>query len=322
MRRSYRLALAILAFGLGFSLVAPPMPGATTKPAKQGKKQQQKQQAPAPTPTDTTATPTPVIPIIPPAPVDPVVTLSYDNADGTKSSVKANRDALAVLASTLNTYSDLKGLELSGTESTETGSTGKLIKITHKFTFTWFGPNFFKAEQHEDDSGKLVLQAGSTGKDLYSYDKLHETYSTAPAPEDRMDPAADRVAAGIFNDATTIAGLPMVFMVAKDPKMTAIRMFQATKVELGTDTPVGDTTCKAIKFTQATGTTTLLVDPKTHLLRRVESSGTDPAKPDTQINRAYDYALSAINGDLGAPNFAWTPPATAKVASTPVAATP
>ncbi len=102
--------------------------------------------------------------------------------------------------------------------------------------------------------------------------------------------------------------------------MATIRLLQATSIELGTDTPVGDTVCHAIKFAQPNGSTTLLVDPKTHLLRRIASSGTDPAKPDVQINRLYEYAPASTNGGLAAANFAWTPPSTATLVSSSVPA--
>ncbi len=312
--------LAALVFGLAITLLAVPTLDAQRRPrnTNNNRNNRNNQTQPAPPPADTT--PTPMLPPpIPPAPVNPVVTLPYDTADGGKSSVNANRDALAVLALTLNAYDDLKGLDITGTASTETGSTGKLLKTASKFALTWSGPNFYKAENHQDDAhANLLLQAGSNGKEIYSYDKPHETYTTAAAPADRYDPNADPATAQIFHDSVDAVGLPVVFVMAKDPKMATIRLLQATKIELAADAPAGDTTCHAIKFTQPTGTTTLLIDPKTHLVARVESSETDPAKPDTLVNRTYDYLSTATNADLDAANFAWTPPATAKPAAPPV----
>ncbi len=173
MNRSFHLAA--LAFGLALALVALPLLAATPKQPRNKENPPPPPANPAPAVTPAATQP----PATQPAPVVPAVTSSYEMPDGTKHVVTANRDALTAIAVMLNAHADLKGFAVTGRESTETGAPAKFSKTTHKFTLTWFGPNFFKVEQRPDDSSTALLQAGSDGKVLYSYDKIRESYRTA-----------------------------------------------------------------------------------------------------------------------------------------------
>jgi len=116
---------------------------------------------------------------------------------------------------------------------------------------------------------------------------------------------------------------PLVLALSEDP---AADVLDGTKeIEKAPDVTVGDTAYTALKLTESSGDrVTLLIDPKTHLLRRFiadVSKTTDPegAADVKKAEITIDYTEVEPGAQLQAERFAWTPPKGAKEVTTSTA---
>jgi len=224
--------------------------------------------------------------------------------------------AADVLSKVGATYSKLKSLEISGKLSGEFDVDGQQDKQTTDFTSSFSAPNQFR---HEVSDDAIV---GSTGQKLYIYVKDRRIYSMADAPKTKV--AADTLPEPFSDvlDPGKSRNLSLALAMSTDPARELTKSY--ANVDKAADVKVDDKTYTALQLSHekigASGTTTLLIDPATNLLRRVviDLSPELLAQGASNVKKAMltiDYTSSKPDAPAKADAFAWVPPPGSKDAN-------
>ncbi len=225
----------------------------------------------------------------------------------TQPTTQASPEARAVLDQVAAAYRDAKTLQLGGSFASDIDADGRQVKKTAKFTTSFEAP--FKFNHNIDEQMSVV----SNGEKVYVYEKRANAFLAVDAPKDK---AGEADFPGVLNKLLEMHPA-LRLALAKDPGAVVARMF--SKAEKVADTDLDGVAYPTLKNSDAEDArrATVLVDPKSHLIRKVtfdlgkyfESQGVPNVKV-AQIT--IDYAAAAVDGPVDATAFAWTPPAGAR----------
>ena len=246
-----------------------------------------------------------------------------------KLEAKISPEARAVLDEMKSAYAGLKSLQLTGTTAFDSEISGKKDHQSDTFTASFAAPNKFRHEM----KGNMI--AGSTGEKMYVLSVEDNAYVQKDAPKDRVNPgeapkaiwdvvglqnpslamALSRDAAGALVDGATS------FAVGSSKEKSAAEVEKGTELQKIGDVKIGDKSCTALKLTNAVGEFIFLVDPQSHLLRRVTIDQTEFLKhlgqPDVKAATiTVDYVTTVVDAKPAdgqvEDQFTWSPPAGAR----------
>ncbi len=209
-------------------------------------------------------------------------------------------------------YQKLTALKMAGTFTLDLDVDGQKQKHAVSFTSEFQPPNKFRHQAQDD----VII--GSTGEKLFAYGRMSNSYATADAPKDRVVVKDLPQPMSRLLDGQNPA---MCAALSKDPQ--AYLCEGITRADRVDDVKVGDQNCTALRLITNSGDSVdLLIDPTTHLLRRVSMDMTRmlEAKKASDVRTArytIDYTEVKRDADAApaADAFAWTPPAGAREAA-------
>ena len=242
-----------------------------------------------------------------------------------KLEAKVSPEARKTLDEMKVAYASLKSLELAGSTTFDGDISGKKDHETDALTATFAAPNQFRHEM----KGNMI--AGSTGEKAYVLSIEDNTFARKDAPRDRV--AAAEAPRAVW-DVVVLQNPSLAMALSRDAAnqlvegATAFALSYAkdkpaAEVEKGTelkkvdDVKISEKSFTALKLTNVGGEFTILVDPESHLLRRVSIDQASFFKhlgqPDVkQAVTTIDYATTTLNPKTTPEQFAWTPPAGAR----------
>jgi peroxiredoxin/outer membrane lipoprotein-sorting protein len=203
-------------------------------------------------------------------------------------------------------YRELKSLELAGTLSFELDAAGEKQSYQQAFTASFRAPANFRHDLRDD------LMIVSDGRKTYVYKTDQKRYLTADAPGARVDLPGDL-------NSTVREGL-----IQQNPSLLAALCKDVAAAIRGGATQVNrgeDVTIDGIRYAVLTGaekgkTHRILVDPRTHLIRRYEvdlkEHLTTQGLPQVISARVVvDYTRSQPDVPVADASFRWEVPADA-----------
>jgi peroxiredoxin/outer membrane lipoprotein-sorting protein len=228
----------------------------------------------------------------------------------TQRTAQITPQAAEVLAKVKQAYTSLKSFQHTGKITGDFDVDGQQQKEAMDFAASFSAPNLFRLELNKDD------QIGSNGQRMYVYLKQRNMFLTADAPKDR---AASQDLPEPFADLIHSQDPSLGLAISTDPAAELARSRSVARVE---DVKLGETSFIALK-TQGQDVpivTTMLVDPQTHLLRRVTIDLTADLKRRGagEVKKAevtIDYPSNNANPTTHPDQFAWAPPAGARDAA-------
>ena len=219
---------------------------------------------------------------------------------------KISPEAKSELEKITQAYRSLTSLELAGSLQSDFLIGGQVQKQQSQFTAAFAAPNKFRHEM----KGDILL--GSSGEKLYAYRPRRNDYKTADAPKDRV--SSDKIP-NPMRDILQMQNVGLTCAIVDDAgKFLAEGMTEVTKSD---DMSLDGKTFTAIAFKGEKMDYRILVDPQTHLIRRVvldmkrsiESTGRD------DVDRAllsFDYTTVQPETKPDDKRFVWSAPANAK----------
>lgn len=225
-------------------------------------------------------------------------------------SAEITPDARTLLDELSQAYKSVKTLSMKGTVKALFDVGGENVNQSIDFTADYASPNKFRF------AIKDALDLGSTGEKVYIYSGAEKVYKTADAPKDAL------------HLTNLMYPIPMIIsrqnpslmlLLSDNPAEEAI--LGATKVSKAEDTTIDDTAYPTLHVESAEGDVTLVLDPSSHLLRRMavdmkkqlSSQGEQDVKEATVT---FDYSLQDTAAAFAEDHFNWTPPADARDAAT------
>ncbi|HEY8669000.1 MAG TPA: TlpA disulfide reductase family protein [Tepidisphaeraceae bacterium] len=227
-------------------------------------------------------------------------------APASQPGVKISPEVQKELDALKEAYGKLTSLALAGTVHADFDVAGEKVDETAEFTAAYQAPNKLRHEMKDD----VVL--GSTGEKAYAFRPSSNGYLSKDAPKEK----------GTLKDwprfLTRVLQKqnPSLVLVLSDDAGKAL-MEGVTAVSKEADVTVEGKAFPALKLTGADGSTQVLIDPQTHLLRRmtidtkssIEKRGQDDVK---KALLTFDYSKAEPETALKAEQFAWAPPAGSK----------
>lgn len=203
-------------------------------------------------------------------------------------------------------YSHLKSLNLTGTISGKFDVDGETGNPSGSFTSSFQAPNLFRHETKDE------VTFGSTGQQVYLFVPGQNIYIKSDAPKGRpvLSDLPTQVA-----DALKEQDLSLALAVSADPERALLD--GASQVKRADDVTIDGVACQALALAMPGGDVTIAVDPKTHLIRRLnadmtrtlKSRGADVVKSATVT---LDYPTVTPDAQTKPEQFAWSPPPGAK----------
>lgn len=227
----------------------------------------------------------------------------------TQPAAKVSEEANAVLEKVGQAYGGLKSLELAGQINLKVEEAGAEPRVRQaKFTSIYAAPNRFRHEV----SGEILL--GSTGAKSYGYIQASNSFLEADAPAGKV---MGRELPAEQGPILRGQNLSLLLALSKDPAGELKAM--ATEIQKLPEQKLGQESCPALGLTlvKAKNTMTLLLDPKTYLVRQVvvdlkpvfEQEGRPDIKSASFVT---DYTTVVADGGVKEEVFAWTAPAGAR----------
>jgi peroxiredoxin len=242
-----------------------------------------------------------------------------------ESQAKVSPEAKKVLEQLTAAYGKLTSLELAGKTSFDADVAGKPDHFSDPFTASFAAPNKFRHEM----KGNMV--AGSTGQKAYVFSVEDNAYVQKDAPKERVamsdapmaiweviamqDPS---LAMALSADAgRQLLDGATAFAAGNVRDTTPGDVEKATEVKAVEGEKVGEKAFDALKLTNPAGEFTFLIDPETHLLRRVTIDQRALLKkigqPDVkQAQITIDYEKATPDAKVADGQFAWAAPANAR----------
>jgi thiol-disulfide isomerase/thioredoxin/outer membrane lipoprotein-sorting protein len=213
-------------------------------------------------------------------------------------------DARALLDKIRDSYGKLTTLDLAGSSSIRLDAGGQKRNDTSAFTAAFRAPNKFRHEMKDD------VTIVSTGDKLYTFLARKNVYVTDAAPKSRADGLPDEVVSLLMDQDPSLA-------LALSPNASDLLTSGALDVSLGEETKLNGASYPTLKIVQDDEDQTVLIDPRTNLIRRVQHDITRSIKRQgvPNVNVALvtlDYALPSGAAKPPTVSFDWTPPADAK----------
>lgn len=210
-------------------------------------------------------------------------------------------EAKAVLDEIRTAYKNLKSLNTRFTLSSDFVADDDTTKESVGITSQYVAPNKFRYSLDND------ITVGSDGQKLYAFKPAEKVYSTAPLPADRKQPLPDP-----YGELTTAQDPSLAVALADDPVLPILYGFNT--VARGEDVTIDGVAYVQLKLGGEYESAVYLIDPKTHLIRRVIR---DVAKELIRNGRTgtkkadllFDYTQVSPDVAIDEAQFAWTPPA-------------
>jgi len=229
---------------------------------------------------------------------------------GQKTPAKISPEAKALLEQMRAAYGTLEAAQLDGQIQANVELGGQKQKMTHQFTSSFQAPNKFR---HELEDG-LVL--GSTGEKTYIFQKSANAFVQQKAPNGKV-PIRDLPSP--IPQLLQTQNPSLLFAVIEDPvRGVTDNMKEISQLE---SVQINGQSYPALALIPQDGQSkiTLLIDPQTHLLKRlnIEISGEKLKNGKTEnglqsIAAEIDYTNIRPQPKFEAEHFAWSPPDGAK----------
>jgi cytochrome c biogenesis protein CcmG/thiol:disulfide interchange protein DsbE len=228
--------------------------------------------------------------------------LLSDGAGSAPKPADVTDAAKPVLADVDKAYSDVKGMTLGGKLSFEADVGGRQASEKATFTSAYAAPNLFR----HDLDGQVTV--GYTGASAFAYVPRRNMYVSADAKREKVADGALHTAVATI---LTSQNPSLLMAISRSPSGALTHGY--AKVDKATDVNVDGTNYLALVMTNETEVQTVLVDPKTHLLRRattdlkpfmIKRGAPDVKKAEFVV----DYATSETGPSLPDDRFAWAPP--------------
>ncbi len=215
--------------------------------------------------------------------------------------VKVSPEARAELDKLTEAYKGLKALEVAGTLSLDAVAGDDTVRKAGTFTGSFAAPNKFRHEM----KGDMIV--GSTGEKAYAFQPESNSYKQTDAPKDRVPakklPSPMREVLQQQNVALMCA------LVDDAGKFLEEGM---TEISKGDDVAIDGTNYAALDFRGAEQSYRVLIDPSSHLIRRVYLD----VKPEIKKRRedvqkallTFDYTKIEPASAAEDKQFAWAPP--------------
>ncbi len=201
-------------------------------------------------------------------------------------------------------YTSLKSLDIEGSVTGDFDVAGRTQNETRNFTGGYAQPNMFRHEVKDE------MTVGSTGSNIYMYQPVENVFAQLQAP-----PAGTSFA--MFPQP-----LPQILQVQNPSLALALTVDPAQELSQGVES------VKKLDDTQIDGKAhptlvidpqgpggkiTWMIDPQTHLLRRVQYDLSElllaQGAPDVKKAQiTVDYTRSASGHEFAEGAFQWTPP--------------
>jgi peroxiredoxin len=220
--------------------------------------------------------------------------------------VEVDPSAAELVSNMRSAYGKLTALTVAGKVSGNIDVAGQKSQPSQEFSGSYQAPNKFR---HESKDGILL---GSTGEKLYLYLPQENVYSSIDASKDKLATVPQPIGNMLFGENPSL-----LMAISQDP----LGMLEGATVKRVEDVAVDGKPHAALRVTgRPTDEITLLVDPSSHLLRRVtmdlRKSLEARGAPDVKAAEfVVDYTSSAADAEPKAEQFAWAPPQGARDAA-------
>ncbi|HEV2293608.1 MAG TPA: redoxin domain-containing protein [Tepidisphaeraceae bacterium] len=204
-------------------------------------------------------------------------------------------------------YSNIKALDVAGKVSGNFDVAGQKQQKTQEFTGSYAAPNKFR---HQSKEGVLI---GSTGEKVYVYSPSENVYMTQDAGKGKFEEVPQPVGNMLFGEDPSL-----LMAVSADP----LKFLEGATVKQIDDVTVDGKSYPALQVSgRPSGEeVTLVIDPSTHLLRRMKMDLTKAiaqrGAPDIKAAEfVIDYTTSTPDAQTKPEQFAWSPPEGARDAA-------
>lgn len=225
---------------------------------------------------------------------------------GAKTKAIISVEARTLLDQLRDAYSRLEAAELNGHITADLEMGGQKQKMKHQFSSSFQAPNKFR---HELEDGLLI---GSTGEKTYVYQKSAQAFFQQKAPDGKV---AIRDLPSPIPQLLQTQNPSLLFAIIQNPiSGVTDNMKQISKIG---DVRILDRNYPALALTPQDGQSriTILIDPATHLLKRLDIEIT----PDMLKGSKTPGGLESVKAEIeytsirpqiqfDADHFAWAPP--------------
>jgi thiol-disulfide isomerase/thioredoxin len=199
-------------------------------------------------------------------------------------------------------YASLKSLSITGTLKSDFDIDGVHAANIAKFSGLYSSPGLFRSEMTDGDA-----IAGNTGDNFYVFFPSKNRYDIFDAPKGpiHLDSLGEDLA-----DLLCQQDLSLALALSTDPAATLSR--NANSVVRAKDIQLDGRACPAIAIAGPETDVTLVIDPSTHLLRRVLTDQTKLAQAQgAKVVKSALLTTDYVNtpaAPAAADAFAWAPP--------------
>lgn len=204
-------------------------------------------------------------------------------------------------------YSKLTALDVAGKVSGNFDVAGQKQQKTQEFTGSYAAPNKFR---HQAKEGVLL---GSTGEKVYVYSPSENVYVSQDASKEKFVEVPQPVGNMLFGEDPSL-----LMAVSADP----LKFLEGATVKRLDDVTIDEKAHPALHVSgrPSAEEVTLVIDPTTHLLRRMSMDLTKAiaqrGAPDIKAAEfTIDYTTSTPDGATKPEQFAWAPPEGARDAA-------
>ncbi len=240
-----------------------------------------------------------------------ISTSAFGDPATTTSSSNISPQAAPIIASVRQAYSKLTSLDLAGKISGDFDVDGQKESHNLDFTTSFSAPNLFRLDTKDD---ALI---GNNGNQLYIYAKNRNLFLSADAPKTRVLTSA---LPDPFVDLISSQDPSLALALSSDPAAELSDNY--SKIEKLDDISIDAHPFTALKLSRKDnqGFTTLLIDPKTSLVRRamIDVAAVLATRGAGDIKKALitiDYITVTPNATTRPTEFAWAPPSGARDAA-------
>ena len=227
------------------------------------------------------------------------------------AAAKIDPGAAELVSQLKSAYGRLTALDVAGKASSNFDIAGQKSQQSQEFSGSFAAPNKFR---HQSKEGVLI---GSTGEKVYVYSKDENVFVTVDSPnKERFSTIPQPIGNMLFGENPSI-----LMAILQDP----MQVLNGSTVKRATDVTVDGKPFPALHVSEreSLDELTLVVDPATHLLRRVTMDLTKQVEkrgaPDIRAAEfVVEYTTTTPGAEQKPEQFAWAPPDGARdAAATP-----
>lgn len=199
-------------------------------------------------------------------------------------------------------YAELKGAKLAGSLSLDADVSGQTRKTDAPFESTFAAPNLFRHASKDD------VVSGYTGENAFVFLPRRNIYLSKAVPREKVTEAG---LPETINNVLTSQNPSLLMAISKEPSAALGRGYAS--IDKGTDVDVDGVPHTTLVMKSDSEVATVLVDPKTHLIRRFVSDLRPLmiARGADAVNKAefvVDYSTVTPDTGAAADAFAWVAP--------------